>query len=42
MADERNGLSKEISGDGVHPNLAGFKIMGPLAEEAIKKALSQK
>jgi lysophospholipase L1-like esterase len=42
MVDERNGLKKELSGDGVHPNLAGYKIMEPLAEAAIKKALSQK
>lgn len=42
MADERKGLSKENSGDGVHPNKAGYKIMEPLAEEAIKKALDQK
>jgi len=41
MADDRKGLSKENSGDGVHPNKAGYKIMEPLAEEAIKKALSQ-
>ena len=42
MVDERNGLKKELSGDGVHPNMAGYKIMEPLAEAAIKKALSQK
>jgi len=42
MVDERNGLKKELSGDGVHPNLAGYKIMEPLAEAAMKKALSQK
>jgi lysophospholipase L1-like esterase len=42
MADERNGLSKENSGDGVHPNKAGYQIMEPLAEAAIKKALSLK
>ena len=40
--DERNGLKKELSGDGVHPNMAGYKIMEPLVEAAIKKALSQK
>jgi len=40
--DERKGLKKELSGDGVHPNLAGYKIMEPLAEEAIQKALSKK
>ena len=42
MVDERKGLKKELSGDGVHPNVAGYKIMEPLAEEAIKKALSKK
>ena len=40
--DERKGLKKELSGDGVHPNLAGYKIMEPLAEAAIQKALSKK
>jgi len=39
--DDRNGLKKELSGDGVHPNMAGYKIMEPLAEAAIKKALSK-
>jgi len=42
MVDDRNGLKKELSVDGVHPNMAGYKIMEPLAEAAIKKALSQK
>ncbi len=42
MVDERNGLKKELSSDGVHPNEAGYLIMEPLAEQAIKKALSQK
>ena len=42
MVDERKGLKKELSADGVHPNVAGYKIMEPLAEEAIKKALSKK
>ena len=40
--DEQKGLKKELSGDGVHPNIAGYKIMEPLAEAAIKKALSKK
>ncbi|MDD2303389.1 MAG: SGNH/GDSL hydrolase family protein [Prolixibacteraceae bacterium] len=40
--DDRNGLKKELSGDGVHPNMAGYKIMEPLVEAAIKKALSKK
>lgn len=42
MKDERNGLPASLSGDGVHPNLAGYKIMEPLAEKAIAEALKQK
>lgn len=39
MVDDRNGLKKEYTYDGVHPNLAGYKIMEPLAEKAIAKVL---
>lgn len=39
FADERKGMKAEYSGDGVHPNKAGYKIMIPLVEAAIKKAL---
>lgn len=39
MADERNGLPEEVSGDGVHPNEAGYAIMAPLVEKAIARAL---
>ena len=39
MADQRNGLKKEYSEDGVHPNLAGYKVMEPLVEKAIADAL---
>jgi len=39
MADERKGLPKNIANDGVHPTLAGYKIMEPLAEKAIAQAL---
>jgi len=39
MADQRNGLKKEYSEDDVHPNLAGYKVMEPLVEKAIEKAL---
>ena len=42
MKDERNGLPKNLSGDGVHPNLAGYKIMEPLAEKAIAEAMKRK
>lgn len=42
MVDERKGLKKEFSEDGVHPNKAGYKVMEPLAEKAIEKALKNK
>ncbi len=42
MKDERNGLPPRLSGDGVHPNLAGYKLMEPLAEKAIAAALRRK
>ncbi len=42
MVNEKKGLKEEYTYDGVHPNEAGYKVMGPLAEEAIAKALSQK
>ena len=41
MTDERNGLPIELSEDGVHPNVDGYKIMEPLVEEAIEKALEK-
>ncbi|MCW5910773.1 MAG: alpha/beta hydrolase fold domain-containing protein [Cyclobacteriaceae bacterium] len=42
MKDERNGLKNELGYDGVHPNEAGYKVMGPLAEKAIAEALKRK
>nr|WP_321405350.1 SGNH/GDSL hydrolase family protein [uncultured Carboxylicivirga sp.] len=39
MVDEKKGLKSELTDDGVHPTKAGYEVMGPLAEEAIKKAL---
>ncbi|MDI6784833.1 MAG: SGNH/GDSL hydrolase family protein [bacterium] len=42
MVDERKGLKSEYSKDGVHPNEAGYKLMAPLTEKAITKALRQK
>ena len=41
MVDNEKGLEKKLTTDDVHPNLAGYKIMEPLVEEAIQKALSQ-
>ena len=42
MVDDRKGLKPEYSEDGVHPNKAGYKVMEPLAEKAIEKALKSK
>ena len=39
MVDERKGLDRKYTDDGVHPTLAGYKIMEPLIENAIKKVL---
>src|SRR5580704_5260132 len=39
MVDEKGLMKKDIADDGLHPNAAGFKIMAPLAETAIEKAL---
>ncbi|MFZ0419267.1 MAG: SGNH/GDSL hydrolase family protein [Candidatus Sulfotelmatobacter sp.] len=39
MADDKGYMKKDLADDGLHPNAAGFKIMAPLAEAAIEKAL---
>ena len=40
MVDEHNCLRAEFTCDGVHPSEAGYRVMGPLAEEAVPLALS--
>jgi lysophospholipase L1-like esterase len=42
MADEKGMLKKDLSDEGLHPNVAGYKIMAPLAEKAIATALGSK
>jgi len=42
MVDNEKGLPKTLSDDGVHPNLAGYKIMEPLAVKAINEAMRRK
>lgn len=39
MIDAKGLLRAELSADDLHPNAAGYAIMGPLAEAAIEKAL---
>ena len=41
MADAKNGLPKEFSEDGVHPNLTGYQTMEPLLEKAIQQVLTK-
>lgn len=40
MSDEKHALKTVYTEDGVHPTLAGYKIMEPLVVEAIQKALN--
>ncbi len=42
MADQRDGLKSEYSKDGVHPNLAGYKVMDDLVVKSINRALKMK
>jgi lysophospholipase L1-like esterase len=39
MLDSTGVMKAELTGDDLHPNAAGYAIMGPLAEAAIQKAL---
>jgi lysophospholipase L1-like esterase len=39
MLDDKGMLKSEITGDGLHPNAAGYEIMVPLVEKAIAQAL---
>jgi lysophospholipase L1-like esterase len=42
LANPENGFRTEWSGDGVHPNGEGYKVMNPIAENALKQALKKK
>jgi lysophospholipase L1-like esterase len=42
LVDDKGLLKRELAEDGLHPNAAGYKIMAPLAEAAIAKALAGK
>ncbi len=41
MVDDNGMMKKNLADDGLHPNAAGFKIMAPMAEAAIHRALSE-
>ncbi len=38
MVNDQGLLKKELSEDGLHPNAAGYAMMGPIAEKAIQAA----
>lgn len=41
LVDERGGMKKELTTDGVHPNLQGYKLMEPLVQRAVAKAANR-
>jgi acyl-CoA thioesterase I len=42
VVDDKGMLKRNLSDEGLHPNSAGYKIMAPLAENAIARALAGK
>ena len=41
MLDDQTMLKKELTYDGLHPNDAGYEVMGPLAQKAVDRALTK-
>jgi lysophospholipase L1-like esterase len=39
FADGRNGQKAELTTDGVHPNVAGYRIMADITDKAIRRAI---
>jgi lysophospholipase L1-like esterase len=42
MTDEKNGMKTELTTDGVHCTLEGYKVMESMVQEAISKVLKTK
>jgi len=42
VVDDKGMLKRGLSDDGLHPNPAGYKVMAPLAEKAIARALASR
>jgi lysophospholipase L1-like esterase len=40
LADEKGWLKEPVSADGLHPNAEGYKLMAPVVDAAIQKALA--
>ena len=41
MRNDKGGMREGLSGDGIHPDPAGYAIMEPIAKKAIDKALGK-
>lgn len=42
MADGKHGMKDGLSVDGIHPTAEGYRIMSPIADQAIAEALSRR
>jgi lysophospholipase L1-like esterase len=42
LVDSRSGFKSGLADDGVHPNHAGYAVMGPIARESIMQALARR
>ena len=42
LADERQGMKGAYAQDGIHPTLAGYRVMEPLLQKAVAEALKGK
>ena len=42
MVDEKGMLKRDLSDEGLHPNASGYKVMAPLAQKAIARAMARK
>ena len=42
IVDDKGMLKRDLSDEGLHPNASGYKIMAPLAEKAIARAIAGK
>ena len=42
MVGANNGMNPQLSGDGTHPNAAGYALISPLVQKAIDAALAAK
>jgi len=42
LADDHQGVRPDLASDGVHPTLAGYRVMEPLLQQAVAEALKKK